>query len=78
MESEEEATKDLRHQLEVIAIEQSAVSVNNNPDEARDRRVKSSNIAIPLKEYISPIKVLPPRAPLLSYVSEQRVADYAL
>ena len=76
--SEEEATENLRHRLEVIAIEQSAVSVNNKPEEARDRRGKSCNIAILFEEYISPSKVFLPKAPLPTYDSEQRASDYAL
>ena len=79
VESDEEAMGDLRQRLEVIAVEQIALSSHGKPEVKRDLRVKSNNnIAIPLGEYISPVKVLPPKAPLPAYDNVQKVADYAL
>ena len=77
--SKEEATADLRQRVEVIAIEQTALSTHSKPEANRDLHAKSTNyIAIPLREYISPVKVLPPREPLPSYDDAQKANDYVL
>ena len=49
------------------------------PEGIRDLRVKSNNnIAVPLREYVSPVKVLLPREPLPAYDDAQKAADYVL
>ena len=71
--------EDLRRRLDVIAIEQIALSTHNKPEASQNLRAKlTSNTAISLKDYMSPVKVLPPRVPLSIYDDVQKTADLGL